>query len=216
MLVYLQAIGSGPEKSKFERIFALYQGRMYHTAYQILRSRQDAEDAAHQALLAIAKNISRISAPECTKTLSYIVTITENKAIDMYRSRRRRSALPLDETMGISCPMPDGAVARAIVGLPARYHQLRTCIHNRGMPDGRGFFSSDKEIFRSHTDVWQGKATPYGGKKAPQAAFNGYEYRFCSNTPKGTPMTSWRPCWASATPACAAWTSGPSRNCGSF
>ena len=55
---------------------------------------------------------------------------------------------------------------------------LRTCIHNRGMPDGRGFFSSDKEIFRSHTDVWQGKATPYGGKKALQAAFNGCEYRF--------------------------------------
>ena len=46
------------------------------------------------------------------------------------------------------------------------------------MPDGRGFFSSDKEIFRSHTDVWQGKATPYGGKKAAQTAFNGCEYRF--------------------------------------
>ena len=30
---------------------------------------------------------------------------------------------------------------------------FRTCIHNRGMPDGRGFFSPDKEIFRSHTDV---------------------------------------------------------------
>lgn len=124
MLVYLQAIGSGPEKSKFERIFALYQGRMYHTAYQILRNRQDAEDAVHQALLAIAKNISKSSDPECTKTLSYIVTITENKAIDMYRSRRRRSAPPLDETMGIPCPMPDGAVARAIVDLPARYRQL--------------------------------------------------------------------------------------------
>ena len=26
---------------------------------------------------------------------------------------------------------------------------IRTCIHNRGMPDGRGFFSSDKENRRS-------------------------------------------------------------------
>ena len=42
--------------------------------------------------------------------------------------------------------------------------QFRTCIHNRGMPDGRGFFLSDKEIFHSHTDVWQGKATQYGDR----------------------------------------------------
>jgi len=46
------------------------------------------------------------------------------------------------------------------------------------MLEGRGFFPPDKEIFRSHTDVWQGKATQYGGKKTAQTAFNGYEYRF--------------------------------------
>ena len=46
------------------------------------------------------------------------------------------------------------------------------------MLEGRGSFPTDKEIFRSHTDVWKGKATQYGGKKAAQTAFNGYEYRF--------------------------------------
>jgi hypothetical protein len=55
---------------------------------------------------------------------------------------------------------------------------VRTCIHNRGMPDGRGFFPSDKEIFRSHTDVWQGKPTQYGGKKTSQTVCSGCEYRF--------------------------------------
>ncbi len=55
---------------------------------------------------------------------------------------------------------------------------LRTCIHNRGMLDGRVFFSSDKEIFRSNPDGLQGKATQYGGKKTGQTAFNGCEYRF--------------------------------------
>ena len=58
------------------------------------------------------------------------------------------------------------------------FQTLRTCIHNRGMPDGRGFFPPDKEIFRSHTGVWQGKATQYGGKKTAQTAFNGCEYGF--------------------------------------
>ena len=37
---------------------------------------------------------------------------------------------------------------------------------------------SDKEIFHSHTDVWQGKATQYGGKKTAQTVLNGCEYRF--------------------------------------
>jgi len=43
------------------------------------------------------------------------------------------------------------------------------------MLDGRGFFPPDKKIFRSHTDVWQGKSTQYDGKKTGQTAFNGCE-----------------------------------------
>ena len=46
------------------------------------------------------------------------------------------------------------------------------------MLDGRGFFSSDKELFRGNPDGFQGKATQYGEKKTDQTAFNGCEYRF--------------------------------------
>jgi hypothetical protein len=46
------------------------------------------------------------------------------------------------------------------------------------MLDGRGFFSSDKEIFRSNPDGLQGKSTQHGGKKTGQTACNGCEYRF--------------------------------------
>ena len=63
-------------------------------------------------------------------------------------------------------------------GLFIAYKILRTCIHNRGMPDGRGFFSSDKEIFRGNPDGLQGKSTQCGGKRAGQTAFHGCEYRF--------------------------------------
>ena len=55
---------------------------------------------------------------------------------------------------------------------------VRTCIHSRGMPDGREFFLSDKEIFRSNPDGLQGKSTQYGRKKTVQTAFSGCEYRF--------------------------------------
>jgi hypothetical protein len=46
------------------------------------------------------------------------------------------------------------------------------------MPDGRGFFLLDKEVFCGKPDGLQGKATQYGGKKTAQTAFNGCEYRF--------------------------------------
>ncbi len=46
------------------------------------------------------------------------------------------------------------------------------------MPDGRGFFSSDKEVFRSNPDGLQGKSTQYDGKKTGQTACGGCEYRF--------------------------------------
>ena len=52
------------------------------------------------------------------------------------------------------------------------------------MPDGRGCFLSDKEIFRAcgNPDGLQGKPTRHGEKKPPQTAFNGCECRFQGTT----------------------------------
>lgn len=46
------------------------------------------------------------------------------------------------------------------------------------MPDGRGFFSSGKEIFCGNPGGLQRKAAQYDGKKAGRTASNGYEYGF--------------------------------------
>ena len=42
---------------------------------------------------------------------------------------------------------------------------IRTCIHNRGMPDGRGFFSSDKEISLAILTYGKGKRRRMAGKR---------------------------------------------------
>lgn len=125
MLVYLQVIEEPEGKNKFQRLHDRYLGLMLHTARKILDSEQDAEDAVQEAFYAIAKNISKISDPECIKTRSYVVTIVENKAIDIYRARRRKAAEPLNEdTAGISFGVPGNAVAEAIARLPARYREF--------------------------------------------------------------------------------------------
>lgn len=46
------------------------------------------------------------------------------------------------------------------------------------MPDGRGFFSSGKEIYCGNPGGLQRKAAQYDGKKAGRTASNGYEYGF--------------------------------------
>ena len=47
-----------------------------------------------------------------------------------------------------------------------------------GAPDGRGFFSSGKEICRGKPDGMPGKAVRYGGKKTVRTAFSSCEYGF--------------------------------------
>ncbi|WP_297871041.1 hypothetical protein [uncultured Oscillibacter sp.] len=67
--------------------------------------------------------------------------------------------------------------------------KVRTCIHSRGMLNGRGFFLSDKELFRSNPGGLQGKSTQYGEKKTVQTAFNGCEYRFLTHKLAGRKNT---------------------------
>lgn len=125
MLVYLQLIEEPEGKSKFQQVHDRYLGLMLHVARQVLGNERDAEDAVQEAFFAIAKNISKISEPDCAKTRSYVVTIVENKAIDIYRAKQRRAAEPLnEETAGLSFDAPENAVADAIARLPARYREF--------------------------------------------------------------------------------------------
>ena len=103
MLIYLMMIDSPEDQSKFEKVYLTYKGLMYHTAYKVLNNEEDAEDAVHNAFVKIAENISKIGESVCPKTQVYVVTIVENKAIDLYRANQRRSkVIYFDEISGIT------------------------------------------------------------------------------------------------------------------
>lgn len=53
MLIYLAAINSDEDKTKFELIYRQYRNLMYYVANQILHNICDAEDVVHQAFLKI-------------------------------------------------------------------------------------------------------------------------------------------------------------------
>ena len=135
MLIYLAAISSDEDKSKFELIYRQYRNLMYYAANQILHNSSDAEDVVHQAFLKIVEILDTISEIKSHKTRSLIVTITERKAIDLYRSKSRTAVLPLDETYIGSVAANEiehMAIAAAIAALPARYREVLLLRYDNG------------------------------------------------------------------------------------
>ena len=126
MLIYLQMIESEEDKSKFIELYNQYRYLMFSVANRILKNEYDAEDAVHQAFVSIIDNLNKIGAVDCPETKSYVVIITENKAIDIIRSRKHLSGEELNDAVhGIDIPLPgDNGLADAMAKLPARYREV--------------------------------------------------------------------------------------------
>ena len=126
MFVYLMMIDSQEDQSKFEKVYLTYKGLMYHVAYKILNNEHDAEDVVHSAFVKIVENIQKIDVPVCQKTQNYVVTIVENKAIDLYReNKRKNSSLYLDEISGIEVEATRvHGLAACMAKLTPRYRQI--------------------------------------------------------------------------------------------
>ena len=72
-----------------------YGDYMYSTAYDILGSREDAEDAVQEIVLKIMDNLTKFTDrdPDSVKNqiVIYVRCITKNTAIDAYRKNKRRA-----------------------------------------------------------------------------------------------------------------------------
>ena len=49
MLIYLQALDSAEDRTRFEALYTAYRGLMFHVARRILNNDQDAEDEIGRA-----------------------------------------------------------------------------------------------------------------------------------------------------------------------
>ena len=131
MLVFTQMLGAPDERLKIEEIFHTYGNLMFHVANKILNNDHDAEDAVQQAMFAIYQNLEKFSEIKCPQSRSFIVTIVERKAIDLYRAKQRNAVVPFEEEF-INVPAPsvvDAAaertdLAKAMALLPTRYREL--------------------------------------------------------------------------------------------
>lgn len=123
---------------RLEELVHTYKNLMFYVANQVLNNDYDAEDAVQQAFFAILKNFEKISEIKCPQTRSFVVTIVERKAIDLYRSKNRNAAIPFDEEF---INIPGGIEAdvvsvrtdlAAMAKLPTRYRELLLLKYDNG------------------------------------------------------------------------------------
>lgn len=135
MLIYLSMIEAPDDQYKFEKIYKQYRNLMYHVAFKILKNHYDAEDAVHQAFVAVIRNLNTIDAIDCSQTRSLVVLITERKAIDILRINHHYQILQLnEEILGLEMPLPgDHGLADALAKLPANYREVLLLRFDNGL-----------------------------------------------------------------------------------
>ena len=126
MMIYLSMIETLEDRDKFEQIYLKYKYLMVHIAKKFVSSNYDAEDIVHHVFVSIIKNIDTISEIDSPKTRSYIVLITERKAIDFLRTSHQDKIVSLNEAItGMTFPEPgDHGIADVIARLPAQYREV--------------------------------------------------------------------------------------------
>lgn len=87
-MIFLMLIDTPEEKRKFVVLYEKYRYLMQKVSMDVLQDCFWAEDAVHDAFMHIAKNMSKIDEVDSIATRRYLITITKNAAIDIYRKRR--------------------------------------------------------------------------------------------------------------------------------
>jgi RNA polymerase sigma-70 factor (ECF subfamily) len=126
VLIYLQTVDTQSQQATFEKVYTAYRRLMFYIAKNILQNDEDAEDAVHNAFVAIAENIEKIEAPVCPKTKGYVVTVVESKAIDIYRKKQRQRVISLNEDIaGTEAALEEAqGIAHCFARLPIRYRHI--------------------------------------------------------------------------------------------
>lgn len=102
LILYLSLIDNEADKSKFESIYYEYRERMYYAAFDVVKNKEDAEDAVHNAFIGIANNMKSIDEPLSNKTLSYVIKAAKNAAINIYNKNHKMITVEYSDKIQIT------------------------------------------------------------------------------------------------------------------
>lgn len=133
MLVYMTLIEEPKHRTLFEELYWSYRQAMFGVAVAVLRDHHLAEDAVSESFVKIATHMPKIAAMDQQERKDYIVIITRNSAVDIYRQRQQQEGAmdfleELPDMMGFDTPdeVVTGKesydrVVQAICALPTTY-----------------------------------------------------------------------------------------------
>ena len=87
----LKRIGQGDRRS-FEELYDRFSGVLFSTAYRMLKNQEAAEDVLQDVFIQIWKKAPLYNSAR-GRPMTWAITLTRNKAIDLLRSTQRRGNL---------------------------------------------------------------------------------------------------------------------------
>lgn len=131
-MIYLMMIDGEEEKRKFVILYEKYRCLMLKVACNILQDNFLAEDAVHDAFMKIAGNMKKIGEVDTLETKRYLITVTKNATIDIYRKKKRQinREISVDELGESSIPLSymetevDEGILEILKDLPVKYRDV--------------------------------------------------------------------------------------------
>lgn len=93
MLVYMTLIEEPKHRTLFEELYWSYRQAMFGIAVAVLRDHHLAEDAVSESFLKIAGHMPKIAALGEEERKDYIIILTRNSALDLYRQRKKQGSV---------------------------------------------------------------------------------------------------------------------------
>lgn len=119
------------DRSAFETVYKATSAKLFGVCLRIFPDRTEAEEALQEAYLTIWNKAASFEVGRASP-ISWLVTVTRNRAIDRLRSKGKAGLTPLDEAAEIADPAP---LADAQMLTASDNRVLNGCIEDLGQRD---------------------------------------------------------------------------------
>ncbi|MCM1049399.1 MAG: RNA polymerase sigma factor [Clostridiales bacterium] len=130
-MIFLMMIDTAEERRKFVILYEKYRYLLQKVATDILQDSFLAEDAVHEAFMRLTKNMDKVGETDSVATKRYLIAITKNVSIDIYRKRRMQMQKEiyideLNENAQLSYTETDveNSVLEVLKNLPVKYRDI--------------------------------------------------------------------------------------------
>lgn len=150
------------DSEKLERLYTLYEQKMYAAAFSILNNEWQAEDAVQEAFVRLLKHIRKLKDVESVKTRAYVLNTIKTTAIDQYRRNQvqNKQCVPLgemeiaddrDDAMEVIGRLAGEMVLDEMLGkLPETYRDviMYRCVHQLSVRETAAVLEITEEAVR--------------------------------------------------------------------